>query len=450
MICPPCCQFSRLCIDSCNSITFSEQIEYYELESIVLTSDFAGKLMKVMKDDPTSIPTLSSLVLSDPFVDEETQKTAELFHISLFLSNDLLNPSITLAPYSQMSSFISRTHNSAEQVDPNSNLSSPSTTHHRKLRLVRNEQRFVHKASVDDYDSVSPEMDSPQPVVYPLLTYDPGLLDTALIFVVLNRGKCTVGTFLVKLNNAQRVKRTHLQLITQCDLWNQRIFCPTMNKTKDLVFLADRSLSFVEEFLLEMIVIREEGCICYVSSPSFRNKVIQAIHPSVVICDDKESNQMADSIVSSIYDCKRSSQQQIWKQYSANVHFPIVCSYVERRCFGLQQFQLRSTHQTATSDSVQVWLRFDSHHYSLRKRNIQRMHSLPPSHSAVIGDSLLCFAGAWECSLFHSVVRYQYVWPLWRSAHGRLRPAPIGSRNESRCGGSTAASRPEFRERNQR
>ena len=321
MICPPCCQFNRSCIDSFNSITSSEQIEYYELESIVLTSDFAGKLMKVMKDDPTSIPTLSSLVLSDPFVDEETQKTAELFHISLFLSNDLLNPSITLAPYSQMSSIISRTHNSAEQVDPNSNLSSPSTTHHRKLRLVRNEQRFVHKASVDDYDSVSPELDSPQPVVYPLLTYDPGLLDTALILVVLNRGKCTVGTFHVKLNNAQRVKRTHLQLITQCDLWNQRIFCPTLNKTKDLVFLADRSLSFIEEFLLEMIVIREEGCICYVSSPSSRNKVIQAIHPSVVICDDKESNQMADTIVSYIYDCKRSSQQQIWKQYSANVHF---------------------------------------------------------------------------------------------------------------------------------
>lgn len=122
-----------------------------------------------------------------------------------------------------------------------------------------------------------------------------------------------------KNSNTQRVKRTHLQLITQCDLWNQRIFCPTMNKTKELVFLADRSLSFIEEFLLEMIVIREEGCMCYVSSPSLRNKVIQTIHPSVVICDDKESNQMADTIVSYIYDCKRSSQQQIWKQYSANV-----------------------------------------------------------------------------------------------------------------------------------
>ena len=199
MICPPCCQFSRSCIFLIHKFDVcSEQIEYYELESIVLTSDFACKLMKVMKDDPTSIPTLSSLVLSDTFVDEETQKTAELFHISLFLSTDLLNPSITLAPYSQMSSFISRTHNSAEQVDQSSNLSSPSTSHPRKLRLVRNEQRFVHKASVDDYDNFTPEMDSPQPVVYPLLTYDPGLLDTALIFVVLHRGKCIVGTFILK------------------------------------------------------------------------------------------------------------------------------------------------------------------------------------------------------------------------------------------------------------
>ena len=170
-----------------------DQIEYYELESVVLTSDFACKLIKVMKDDPTSIPTLSSLVLSDPFVDEETQKMAELFHISLYLSTDLLNPSITLAPFSQMSSFISRTHNSAEQVDLSSNSTLSSNTHHRKLRLVRNEQRFVHKASVDDYDISSPEIDSPQPVVYPLLTYDPGLLDTALIFVVLSRGKCVVG-----------------------------------------------------------------------------------------------------------------------------------------------------------------------------------------------------------------------------------------------------------------
>ena len=173
-------------------LTFSDQIEYYELECIVLTSDFAGKLLKIMKDDPTSIPTLSSLVLSDPFVDEETQKTAELFHISLFLSSDLLNPSITLAPYSQMTSFVTHTHNSAEQIDISSNPTPPSNIHHRKLRLVRNEQRFVHKASVDDYDCSSPENDSPQPVVYPLLTYDPGLLDTALIFVVLQRGKCSV------------------------------------------------------------------------------------------------------------------------------------------------------------------------------------------------------------------------------------------------------------------
>lgn len=142
--------------------------------------------MKVMKEDPTSIPTLNSLILNDPFVDEETQRTAELFHISLYLSTDLLNPALTLTRFSQFQLFSAQIQHSTEQNEVSAVDTPTPTSHRRKLRLVRNEHRFLHKASVDDYD-FSPQEEEPQPVVYPLLTYDPGLLDMAVIVVHLNR-----------------------------------------------------------------------------------------------------------------------------------------------------------------------------------------------------------------------------------------------------------------------
>ena len=43
----------------------------------------------------------------------------------------------------------------------------------------------IHKASVDDYDKKTQEKE--ESIVYPLITYDPGLLDLALIIVTLSR-----------------------------------------------------------------------------------------------------------------------------------------------------------------------------------------------------------------------------------------------------------------------
>lgn len=41
----------------------------------------------------------------------------------------------------------------------------------------------IHKASVDDYDKKQEK----ESIVYPLITYDPGLLDLALVIVTLSR-----------------------------------------------------------------------------------------------------------------------------------------------------------------------------------------------------------------------------------------------------------------------
>ena len=43
----------------------------------------------------------------------------------------------------------------------------------------------IHKASVDDYDKKTQEKE--ESIVYPLITYDPGLLDLAPVIVTLSR-----------------------------------------------------------------------------------------------------------------------------------------------------------------------------------------------------------------------------------------------------------------------
>ena len=49
----------------------------------------------------------------------------------------------------------------------------------------RKQKEPINKASVDDYDKKTQEKE--ESIVYPLITYDPGLLDLALIIVTLSR-----------------------------------------------------------------------------------------------------------------------------------------------------------------------------------------------------------------------------------------------------------------------
>lgn len=59
----------------------------------------------------------------------------------------------------------------------------------RKLRLVRNQlkkDRSFHIASVDDYDDVNADVQQ-ETILFPFLTYDPGLLDTAVVLVATSR-----------------------------------------------------------------------------------------------------------------------------------------------------------------------------------------------------------------------------------------------------------------------
>ena len=59
----------------------------------------------------------------------------------------------------------------------------------RKLRLVRNQlkkDRSFHIASVDDYDDTNADVQK-EAILFPFLTYDPGLLDTAVILVATSR-----------------------------------------------------------------------------------------------------------------------------------------------------------------------------------------------------------------------------------------------------------------------
>lgn len=72
---------------------------------------------------------------------------------------------------------------------PRNNTPSPSS-HRRKLRLVKKtistrQKEPIHKASVDDYDKERQVKE--EPIVYPLITYDPGLLDLALVIVTLSQ-----------------------------------------------------------------------------------------------------------------------------------------------------------------------------------------------------------------------------------------------------------------------
>lgn len=85
----------------------------------------------------------------------------------------------------------------------------PETTHRRKLRLIRqdpshredyrtkNKRKSTsqvvkpqerHKASVDDYDKEKHKSKKSQNhLLFPFITYDPGLLDTAVIMVTLSQ-----------------------------------------------------------------------------------------------------------------------------------------------------------------------------------------------------------------------------------------------------------------------
>lgn len=67
----------------------------------------------------------------------------------------------------------------------------PLNSHRRKLRLIKKEEsnrkaksKARHKASIDDYDK---KKTKPESLIFPFITYDPGLLDTALIAVSLSR-----------------------------------------------------------------------------------------------------------------------------------------------------------------------------------------------------------------------------------------------------------------------
>lgn len=54
-----------------------------------------------------------------------------------------------------------------------------------KKAMSTRQKESIHKASVDDYDKKTQVKE--EPIVHPLIAYDPGLLDLALIIVTLSQ-----------------------------------------------------------------------------------------------------------------------------------------------------------------------------------------------------------------------------------------------------------------------
>ena len=80
----------------------------------------------------------------------------------------------------------------------------------RKLRLVRNQlkkDRSFHIASVDDYDDTNADVQK-ETILFPFLTYDPGLLDTAVVLVATSRTQNVFVGFVVGIPTRRRKART--------------------------------------------------------------------------------------------------------------------------------------------------------------------------------------------------------------------------------------------------
>ena len=80
----------------------------------------------------------------------------------------------------------------------------------RKLRLVRNQlkkDRSFHIASVDDYDDTNADLQK-EAILFPFLTYDPGLLDTAVILVATSRTQNVFVGFVVGVPSRRRKAHT--------------------------------------------------------------------------------------------------------------------------------------------------------------------------------------------------------------------------------------------------
>ncbi|KAK8804087.1 hypothetical protein WA171_000180 [Blastocystis sp. BT1] len=278
------------------------QIEKYGVTTIVTTSEFAEVLLSLIRDDPTVMTSLTTIILNDPWISESSQKVAELFSITLYQSTDLLNPTITITRQERTRVVEAPPQTEDRRLQPPPLNSPQVTSRRRRLRLVRKQmkkERAFHIASVDDYD----DNDSEEPVetlVFPFLAYDPGLLDTAVILISTSRTQ-----------SIHTTTRTHLQLLSQCDLWKQRIL-PT---NQELVFLAERPLSAIEELLMEIMILQEKGAIVYASDAIRRETLFMEVRPSVVLTNDIQCFEMSDWIINSINSLKASTQQQVWKEF---------------------------------------------------------------------------------------------------------------------------------------
>lgn len=116
-------------------------------------------------------------------------RPAEPAHFCIPTELDQLQ--ISPSPQLPISTHIAFKEPATALPPPLRNTPSPSS-HRRRLRLTkrsnttRKPRATLHKASVDDYDKKA-EKKKEEPVVYPLITYDPGLLDVAVIVVSLSR-----------------------------------------------------------------------------------------------------------------------------------------------------------------------------------------------------------------------------------------------------------------------
>lgn len=115
------------------------------------------------------------------------------------------------------------------------------------------------------------------------------------------------------------VRRSHLQLLVQCDLWSQRVFSPSLSKPDHYVLLADRPSCSIEQLLLELMVLRKGGRICYLSIPCERHHVISIIKPTIILADSVECEAICDSITHGIHTLVGSQQQHLWKCFIGNV-----------------------------------------------------------------------------------------------------------------------------------
>lgn len=173
----------------------------------------------------------------------------------------------------------------------------------------------IHKASVDDYDKKSQEKE--ESIVYPLITYDPGLLDLALIIVTLSRtqtimvllcAECNVGHAANPLPAAPAdgaVGSAHSPSIARTAL---RHLPP-----RGQALLADRGASPGDDG-----AARRRSCLLLLAAHTalFGPAVLR---PSLLLCDEFDAYQLDCLLTEAICGQKPRLQQSLWKLFVRHV-----------------------------------------------------------------------------------------------------------------------------------